>query len=84
MTFARMLLPLAVLTLSLVVLAADSTSKPADKPAALKMQFIMLTQADSNKVQEMKVGQALVVNLKGNPTTGYQWTLNSIDGNAVE
>ena len=35
---------------------------------------VKLTEADTGKPVELSVGQSLVVSLKSNPTTGYEWT----------
>ena len=38
-----------------------------------------LTETDSGKTIEMKVGSCLNVVLEGNPTTGYTWEITSKD-----
>jgi predicted secreted protein len=42
-------------------------------------QAVSLKDADNGKTIEMKVGQALKVSLGGNPTTGYNWYVASVD-----
>lgn len=44
---------------------------------------LVVTSADNGRTLPAKVGQAIVVPLKGNPTTGFSWGLAGIDGPAV-
>ena len=38
-----------------------------------------LTEADNGRSIELKVGDELEVTLPGNPTTGFQWDVDSVD-----
>lgn len=40
---------------------------------------IRLSQKDAGSTIEMKVGDRLEATLAGNPTTGYQWTVDAVD-----
>jgi len=64
--------------LSAFVFLAAATGMFADmqKPLAV-------TAVDKGKTLTVKVGQEIIVSLKGNPTTGYSWSLAGIDGQAV-
>ena len=51
---------------------------PDDVPPALT-----LSATDSGKAHKLGLGQAVHVQLEGNPTTGFQWALAQITGDAV-
>lgn len=38
-----------------------------------------LTEADSGRAVDLKVGDRLEIALPGNPTTGFQWEVGSVD-----
>ena len=40
-------------------------------------QVLVLTDQDNNKTLELTVGQRFTVQLKENPTTGYQWAIDA-------
>jgi inhibitor of cysteine peptidase len=44
---------------------------------------LVLTEQDNGKTVIVTVGSPLVVQLKGNPTTGYVWSLTSTNGDSV-
>lgn len=44
-----------------------------------QMTQLTLTQADSGKTVDLKVGDTCVVSLSENPTTGYRWGVDQID-----
>jgi len=44
----------------------------------------VVTLDDSRKMIPVVVGRNIVIKLKGNPSTGYRWKLDKIDGDAVE
>ena len=44
---------------------------------------LVLTEQDNGKTVITTVGTPLVVQLKGNPTTGYVWSLTSTNGDSV-
>jgi inhibitor of cysteine peptidase len=66
----KLVLVTAVLALTHCVIAAG------EKP-------LTLTVADKGKTVTAKVGQAITVLLKGNPTTGYSWDWAGVIGDAV-
>jgi inhibitor of cysteine peptidase len=80
----RCLFPLMAMTALLIgisVLRAD------DAPAApsKKVQKVMrLTDADNGKTAAVAVEKPFNVFLKGNASTGFQWQVGKIDGDAVE
>jgi inhibitor of cysteine peptidase len=50
---------------------------------AAQQNPLVLTVADNGKTNSVKAGQAIVVSLNGNITTGYGWELAEIDGKSV-
>jgi len=44
---------------------------------------ITLTRADSGKVVEIRAGDTLIVRLSENPTTGYQWAVDTLNADEV-
>ncbi len=44
----------------------------------------VVTIDDSHKTISLAVGAKIIIKLKGNPSTGYRWKLDKIDGHAVE
>lgn len=44
---------------------------------------VLISAADAGKTRQAEVGQIIAIDLKGNPTTGYGWAVESIDGQAV-
>ncbi|MFM7448184.1 MAG: protease inhibitor I42 family protein [Leptolyngbyaceae cyanobacterium] len=40
------------------------------------MSVISLSQSDNGKSIQIRVGNLVVIQLRENPTTGYQWTFN--------
>jgi inhibitor of cysteine peptidase len=44
------------------------------------MSTLMLTMADGDKVIEAGAADEIVVRLPENPTTGYRWQIDRIDG----
>ena len=62
---------------ALFLLVAAAAAKPPPKEVALD-------QKANGKTVPVVLGQTVVVRLKGNPTTGYQWTVQKIEGKAVK
>ncbi len=80
----RMTLFVAALSLfaaGSILLAEDAVPKDAapKKEKAVKQ----LTKADNGKTVEIAVGKPFDVVLRGNPTTGFQWQVEKIKGDAV-
>lgn len=53
-----------------LVTACASTDTPSN-------QTLVLTDQDNNKTLKLIVGQRFTVQLKENPTTGYQWAIDT-------
>jgi len=45
---------------------------------------LLLSTADNGKTVAVKVGQPVAITLKGNPTTGYLWSVAGLSSNTVE
>ncbi|MDP6047558.1 MAG: protease inhibitor I42 family protein [Phycisphaerae bacterium] len=56
---------------------------PKRPVAAGPIEPISLSLADSGRTVAPRIGQRIVVRLKGNPTTDYSWSVASIRGSAV-
>lgn len=69
MAFRNTLRLLAVLAIGAALSAACIVSSDDDS----------LDEGDAGSTQTMKVGDELVVELEGNPTTGYTWEVATID-----
>jgi len=67
----------AVLALGTTVFGEEPKA-PVPEPAQ------KLTEADNGKTVKVKVGDLVVVSLKGNPTTGFSWRTAKLDGKSVE
>jgi inhibitor of cysteine peptidase len=67
----RVRLSIAAVVVSAAVIAgcAQPGSREAKK----------LIEKDSGKLIEMRIGNSILVELPGNPTTGYTWEVSSID-----
>lgn len=61
-------------------LLASASLLAADKDA---QGPLVITKEADGKTVTMAQGKAALIALKGNPTTGYLWTVASIDGKAV-
>jgi len=60
--------------------AASPTSDPTAAPGGLRQ--VLVTDLDLGNDFQLNVGDALVVTLEGNPSTGYTWAVEA-DANAV-
>lgn len=47
------------------------------------LQDVLISAADAGKTRQAEPGQLIAIDLKGNPTTGYGWVLESLEGEAV-
>ncbi len=45
---------------------------------------VKLTEQDAGRTIEIRVGELLEVILKGNPSTGYMWDVESVDPNILK
>ncbi len=45
---------------------------------------MLLTEQDSGKTVEMAVGEEFSVQLAGNPTTGYMWSVTDLEGGYLQ
>src|ERR1044071_6923546 len=73
MHLIRFILILAVSLLS--ACAAASTSEPS---------IVRLTEADNGSSIEVHAGDRLEIALPGNPTTGFQWEIKSVDTDILQ
>lgn len=48
------------------------------------LPLLELSEADNGKTVSARVGQEIVVSLRGNPTTGYSWERPAPEGAAVQ
>jgi inhibitor of cysteine peptidase len=60
----------------LIFVARAGENKPAD--------VIKITTADNGKTIKIPVEKKFEIHLKGNPTTGYEWQIAEIKGEAVK
>jgi inhibitor of cysteine peptidase len=77
-------LPLWIIhgTLLLLLSASEMTGRGAEL-GERQVSTITLTRADSGKVVETRAGDTLVVRLGENPTTGYQWAMETLNADEV-
>ena len=61
------------LVAAMAVVASLAACGPAGR------EPLTLREEDASKTVELGVGHTLLVELKGNPTTGYQWEVESLD-----
>jgi inhibitor of cysteine peptidase len=80
--FGRPPLWLILGTLLLLLSACETTGRGAEL-GKRQMSTITLTRADSGKVVETRAGDTLVVRLGENPTTGYQWAIETLNADEV-
>ena len=78
---------LSLLACVLFVLAGCESGDSAERDEVIAPPRvatpIMLTMEDSGKTTDLQVGQAVTITLKGNPTTGYEWTTTAFDNDGV-
>jgi inhibitor of cysteine peptidase len=77
------LLLLAVFTALLAVPALQPKDRVA-APFKKGKNSIQLTDADNKKTVKLPFGASFDIALKGNATTGYQWQIGKIEGDAVQ
>jgi len=65
--------------LMLVVMAGCGASISPSIDGSHDMSVTPLTQSDNGKSIQIQVGNLVVIQLRENPTTGYQWTFNQSD-----
>jgi inhibitor of cysteine peptidase len=51
--------------------------------ANLAKPAVVISAVDAGKTRQANVGQVIAIDLTGNPTTGYGWVVDTIDGQAV-
>ncbi|MFP4655465.1 MAG: protease inhibitor I42 family protein [Methanohalobium sp.] len=73
-TSSTVLAILAILISTMFLGCLDS------EPSTDGTQNISITINDSNKTINAEIGDFLILELEENPTTGFQWELNSTDG----
>jgi predicted secreted protein len=55
----------------------------AQTPSLSQTADIVLTEADNGKTGIAARGQSILINLRGNPTTGFQWVLTATNSNSI-
>lgn len=79
----RFVLPTAI-TAMLIVAAVARAVEPVAAPTKQGKKTMQIMDADNGKTIKMAVPTSFNVALKGNATTGFQWKLDKIDGDAVQ
>jgi inhibitor of cysteine peptidase len=71
-----------VVMLVLVVGCGGGAMAPVATPEAgtVPVEEIELTAADNGRTVAVEQGQVLVISLASNPTTGYLWEVQEVDG----
>jgi inhibitor of cysteine peptidase len=54
-----------------------------DSPAEVPVSEVVLTQVDAGKSISVRPGDTIIVRLPENPTTGYEWTVDTADDEIV-
>jgi predicted secreted protein len=75
-------LPLFAITALSLGTALVQAAEPVAPPKK-DHKLMRLTDADNQKTVAMAVGTAFDIALKGNATTGFQWRVDKIEGNAI-
>jgi inhibitor of cysteine peptidase len=68
------------------VMSKDGIKQINGKPvefAELGAPVVLISAVDAGKTRQANVGQVIAIDLTGNPTTGYGWVVDTIDGQAV-
>jgi len=76
-------LPLWIILGTLLLLSASEMTGRSAELGERQVSTITLTRADSGKVVETRAGDTLVVRLGENPTTGYQWAIDTLNADEV-
>jgi len=67
-----------ILILAVISLSACTTVSSSEKST------VRLTEADAGSSKELHLGDTLEVTLPGNPTTGFQWEIKSVDADILQ
>ncbi|MDD4889309.1 MAG: protease inhibitor I42 family protein [Phycisphaerae bacterium] len=59
------------------------TTQPTSQPNDKESKTVEIDESSNGKAVAAKVGGSVVIKLKGNATTGYLWTVKSVDGKSV-
>jgi inhibitor of cysteine peptidase len=76
-------LPLWIILGTLLLFSASEMTCRGAELGERQVSTIALTRADSGKVVETRAGDTLVVRLGENPTTGYQWAIDTLNADEV-
>jgi inhibitor of cysteine peptidase len=68
-----------VLVVAVVGIALAALSNEGDAESERGTDTIQLTLADNGSAVALSAGDTLIVELEGNPTTGYGWELDALD-----
>lgn len=78
------MITLPLTAFAVLSILASLLSQPSDNTAqGLSTATLILTNSDNGTTAKVSVGQRISVNLAGNVTTGYAWTLTSISSDSV-
>jgi inhibitor of cysteine peptidase len=80
--------------LASIVVVDDDKKTPEDEKTPEKgpsqgrsakriVAMVTLTEADRGKTVKIAVGQMALLSLEGNATTGFQWSVEKLDGDAI-
>ena len=70
--------------LRLILIAITGLLYACAAEASQEQSTIQLTEADTGRLFELRVGDTLEVTLPGNPTTGFQWEVSEINSAILE
>ena len=77
------LITLVLLFFPVFALGSGATERKADE-SSNRETMLILTSNDSGQSLPLKVGDTFTVSLEENPTTGFQWAVNSTGGGLVQ
>jgi inhibitor of cysteine peptidase len=64
---------------ALVLVLIAGLAFVVSKPAGRQLKTITLSEPQAGSQAVLQVGDTLQVNLEGNPSTGYTWSVESLD-----
>jgi inhibitor of cysteine peptidase len=64
-------------SMGVLVASPQAQTKPATETRPSPAAPLRLTVTDRGKSAKARVGQTVLVSLRGNPTTGFNWSLDS-------
>ena len=71
--------------MALIILAAGCGSRPGSGPVQVSPpEQVNLTGSDNGQKMTLFAGQELIIQLAGNPTTGYTWEASNLDASMFQ